>query len=576
MKVKRGVAGALVLLAVACSPQRPVTAPAAREARSPEKKNGVVFLDGGWLSRLGGERGFWLGRFEGEPYPLGYVFGRLTRERIRAQETHLERLFTALVPSGFARWWILQASAFRLRHTDRQIPPDLLLSIAGVADGYEPLPPASGWPAYRRTLSLHALHDVSQHFVDAPALSSACTGFLATGTATKDGHLLLARNFDFEGGEIFDDEKIVSIVVPAGRIPYLSVGFSGMLGVVSGFNREGIGVALQAIAGGETAGSGTPMTLLMADVLENDATFEAAVDRIRKAHVFVSDLVLIGDGKTGRMAILEKTPSGFFVREPGNAQWLATANEAGADLLGAKEGRKRPQPTTSTSAPRLARLRQLLADSSLFPLDASRAVTFLRDRRSVSGAELGPGNRNAIDALIAAHSIVFDLTARRAWVAAAPHTLGPYLAVDLGAVLSRPDGPPSAIESIPADPWLSDGTWERYRAAREALLAARRATHERSGTLETARAKAEEAHRLSPAFVDATAILGECEARAGHHERALALLDEALAHDPAPAPLRHAVRSLHDALTNGTALPKVSLPVVLAPDELIEENRRER
>jgi hypothetical protein len=574
MKRKNAFVAPLLLAAVSCAPHRPAAAPQSLlAARPPETKGDAAFLGGSWLAPLrdeAGTSGLLVGRFEGDPWSLGYAFGRLTREKIRSQETHLETLFTALVPNGFVRWWIRQGSALRLRHMDREIPEDLLLSIAGLADGYEPVPPASGWPAYRRVLSLHALHDISQRFVDAPALSSACTGFLAAGAATKDGHVLLARNFDFEGGDIFDREKLVSVVLPAGRIPYLSVGFSGMLGVVSGFNREGIGVALQAVAGGETAGSGTPMTLLMADVLGNDATFEAAVERIRKAKVFVSDLVLIGDGKTGKMAVLEKTPSAFFVREPGDAHWLAAANEASADLR---------HPPTSTSKPRLARLDFLLRSISSGGtlLDAASAVSILRDRRSVNGAELGPGNRNAIDALIAAHSVVFDLTARRAWVAGAPHTLGTYFAVDLEAVLSRPDGPPPLPDAIPADPWLSDGTWQRYREARKALREARRAVRETSeGSLEPARAKAEEAHRLSPAFVDAAAFRGELEARTGHLDRARQLLEDALAHDPAPAPLRDAVKRLRDAIANSATLPKASLPIVLEPDELIEENKKEK
>jgi hypothetical protein len=106
---------------------------------------------------------------------LGYSFGRLTRPWIRSQETHLERLFTALIPRGFKRSLIRQLSAFRLRKLPDEIPEDLLVSISGLADGYERVPPASGWNAYRRMLDLHALHDVSQRFVDPGA-------FVAPGT----------------------------------------------------------------------------------------------------------------------------------------------------------------------------------------------------------------------------------------------------------------------------------------------------------------------------------------------------------------------------------------------------------
>ena len=237
MRRTLALAAAAILLS-GCAPRRPDTAPRAAAADiSPEVLGGVRRLGSSWVAKNKGEGaaggGILVGRFAGAPYDLGFSFGRLTHPWMRSQETHLERLFTVIIPGGFKRSLVRQLSAFRLRGLPDEVPDDLLVSISGLADGYESLPPASGWNAYRRMLDLHALHDVSQRFVDAPALAAACTGFLAKGA---DGSLLLARNFDFEGGDIFDRQKLVSVVVPEGKIPYLSVGFPGMRGVVSGWN----------------------------------------------------------------------------------------------------------------------------------------------------------------------------------------------------------------------------------------------------------------------------------------------------------------------------------------------------
>ena len=472
----------------ACAPSRPAGAPAAAAADAAVETRGAVRLSGGsWIAPVvppGSRDGILVGRFAGAPYDLGLAFGRLGRPFIREQETHLDALFGALIPSGFKRALIRQLSAFRLRRLPEDIPPDLLLSIAGLADGYEPVPPASGWNAWRRMLDLHALHDVSQRYVDAPALAAACTGFAAHGA---DGGLLLARNFDFEGGDVFDRLKLVSVVAPDGEIPYLSVGFPGMLGVVSGFNREGIGVALQAVAGGETAGSGTPMTLVLADVLRRESTFDGAVSRLRAARVFVSDLVLVADAKSDRMAVVEKGPSAFAIRET-SGPWTGATNEAEDASVRA---RARALPPGSTSKKRRARLDELLKERGL-ALDVAGAVAILRDRQGADGTDLGPGNRNAIDASIAAHSVVLDLTRRRAWVAAFPHTLGPYVPVDLEAVLAAPGGPPApAAEALPADAWLVTGGFDRYLRARAALADARRLEKERGeGWLDAAAAAA--------------------------------------------------------------------------------------
>ncbi len=566
------IAGAATLaLAAGCAPSRPAGAP---EAAAPdpavETRGEVRRLGTSWVARVtppGSSEGVLVGRFSGAPYDLGLAFGRLTRPWIRSQETHLDTLFAALIPGGLKRSFIRQLSAFRLRTLPDEIPKDLLVSIAGLADGYEPVPPASGWNAWRRMLDLHALHDVSQRFVDAPGLAAACTGFLAK---TPDGGVLLARNFDFEGGDIFDRQKLVSVVAPEGKIPYLTVGFSGMLGAVSGFNRAGIGVALNAVAGGETASSGEPVTLLLADVLRNESTFDGAVERLRSARVFVSDLILVADAKAGRIAIVEKSPSAFAVRETTGA-WIGATNEAEDAAVRA---RVRALPPESTSRKRRARLDELLSRVGA-SLDVAGAVAILRDRRGGGGADLGHGNRNAIDASIAAHSVVLDLSRRVAWVAVAPHTLGPYVPVDLEAVLAAEGDPPAAAEAHPADPWLTSGGFARYREARAALADLRRLeTDAGDGWVGKAVAAATRAHDLAPDFPEATAKLGEMELRRGNRERARSLLDEALARDPGPAPVRAAVVVWRDAATRGRATPKDGIPTVPTPDELIAERAK--
>jgi len=546
---------AALLFLPACAPVRPDLSVNVPDV---EWRSGIGRTGASWLRREGPGEGILVARLEGDPYTIGAAFGRLGRGRFLAQEKYLDRLLRAMIPNDVARTALLSLSRLRIRTMDRVIPRDLLDSIAGLADGSDDSP-----DAYERILSLHALHDVSQRFVDAPALAAACTGFLASGPATETGGTLLARNFDFEGGAIFDREKVVSVVVPDGKIPYLAVGFSGMLGVVSGFNREGIGVALQSISGGESGSSGLPMTLLMADVLQSATTFEEAIARIRKAPVFVSDLILLGDGKTGEVAVLEKTPSAFAVRRADASSAIAVSNEAQSD-----EVRRlgRPLPAGSTSRKRRARMAQLLVEKA--PLSVSKAVDILRDRRSATGADLGHGNRNAIDGLIAAHSIVFDLTALRAYVAAAPHTLGAFVSVDLRDVISRVQRPTTWL---PEDPFLSSGGFQRYQYARRALTVARALEAAQSdGWLEGAAGELERAHRLAPDFAELTGRLAELTARLGQVEGSLALFDEALTREPGPEPLRKAFAAFRAAVAGGRPLPPPGfIPAFPNPDEQI-------
>ena len=60
----------------------------------------------------------------------------------------------------------------------------------------------------------------------------------------------------------------------------------------------------------------------------------------------------------------------------------------------------------------------------------------LRDRLAAGDRSLPSGDRRAIDAGIATHAVIMDLSARRIWVSEGPHLDGQFIMFDLGAMLS--------------------------------------------------------------------------------------------------------------------------------------------
>jgi hypothetical protein len=301
-----------------------------------------------------------------------------------------------------------------------------------------------------------------------------------------------------------------------------------MTGVVSGFNEKGLGVSLQSLSGGPTASSGEPSSLLVADVLQHDATLEQAIARIRAARVLVSDLYLVADG-SGAMAVVEKTPKETGVRRGGPT--LAATNLPGVAEISREVG---ATPGSSSSAARQERIDGLVARAR-GSIDAPGAVAILRNRLGIGDAPLGPGNRNAIDALIACHSVVFDLTARRAWVAAAPHTLGRFVSFDLELLsTAEPDDPRFAElagRAIAADPYLASG-YPAYLEARRENLRARRALA--AGDSASAQRDASAALALAPEFVEALACRGEARLRLGDFAGAVEDFDASTRLQPGP------------------------------------------
>jgi len=551
------LAGVLVsvLAAAGCAPESPRTA-APRVADALAVRGGVREFGTSFLRERDGIRE---ARFAGPPYPRGYARGRLAYPQIAAGEADLDFLLREMVPSGIRRWSLRRLLGLSMRRSEKWIGADHLAEIRGVSDAEFPDPLPGGWSPFARQLSLHALHDFSQRFIDTVPLSGACTGFAAAAPATADGHVYLARNFDFEAGGRFDREKIVAAVVPESGFRYLSVTFGGMTGVVSGFNEKGLGVSLQALSGGATAGAGEPSSLVVADVLQHDATVADAIARIRAARVLVSDLYLVADA-SGAMAVVEKTPKRTGVRRGG--PMLSATNIAGVPAIARSVG---PPPPSSSSPARQRRIDELLARAN-GRLDAAGAAAILRDRLGAGDAPLGPGNRNAIDALIACHSVVFDLTARRAWVAAWPHTLGKFVAFDL-ALLStaEPDDPRFAAleaEAIPADPYLEVG-YPGYLAARRLNRRARAALL--AGDPASARRDADAALARAPQFVEALACRGEALLRLRDFAGAIADFDAAAKLSPGPPEFAGEIARFREAAAAGTAPARpLAFPVSLA------------
>jgi tetratricopeptide (TPR) repeat protein len=98
------------------------------------------------------------------------------------------------------------------------------------------------------------------------------------------------------------------------------------------------------------------------------------------------------------------------------------------------------------------------------------ALQVLRDRRGVGDTALAPGNRNALNSLIATHSVVVDATDGLIWVSESPHMLGSLRSFDLKDFLKRPgESAHRPSLDLPADPFLTSGKYERYLLFRDYL-----------------------------------------------------------------------------------------------------------
>src|ERR1051325_1244819 len=271
----------------------------------PESREGKVWLGKSWAGR---REGLLVIHLKGRPFDIGYAQGVLMQDQMHT----LENEFIAMIQGYVPRHWVMELLKdyviYRNRHLSDYVPLAYQLEIYGTALGCTDIHPEEG-SYYNRLLNYHAAHDVSYMMIDNPLVSGAgCTAFGAWGGATESGHLLTGRNFDWEAAEVFGRDWGVMMCEPEEGIPFISLSWAGMAGVVSGMNRAGISVTINGAPSNLPRETAMPVAMVAREVLQKAHNFHEALGILRKAKVFVSTLWLLGSRADGKFIVIEKTP----------------------------------------------------------------------------------------------------------------------------------------------------------------------------------------------------------------------------------------------------------------------------
>ncbi|WP_394823433.1 C45 family autoproteolytic acyltransferase/hydolase [Pendulispora albinea] len=401
---------------------------------------------------------------EGDPETLGAHHARLLRDRMIANETDLWSDFAHAIRFSPARALLMDIGRVRYRHVDRGVPDARLRELAAEASAFAPEPFEDTMPTFQRLLFLHALYDIALSFEHSPLIG--CSSFALGPSRTESGHALMARAFDFEAADAFDRDKAVFFVRSPGTIPFASVSWPGMIGVMSGTNLEGVTIVVHGGRAREPRTSGLPVIYALREVLERARDTDEAIAVLRAQPIMVSHIVMVDDAK-GHAVVVERAPGEQDVVRPvSDPDRVALTNHFEGSF------KDDPRDTTvrriSTTLPRRARLDEMLGDVAPRSGNVEGMVRMLRDHTCAKNLEgtCELGDRRTIDALIATHGIVVDATDRVLWVSEGPHLSGRFVRFDLRTIFADdhdPERDPEPI-TLPEDPILHDGRYETGRA----------------------------------------------------------------------------------------------------------------
>jgi len=151
-----------------------------------------------------------------------------------------------------------------------------------------------------------------------------CSVIVAHGEAAKDGALLFARNLDFPDLGTAHKASIVKVVHPVdGSRGFISIGWPGMIGVVSGMNDAGLCLATLVAVNEPGVEPGEPYAMMYRRILETCTTPDEAIKLIEGSQRTCANSLAIA-GPDGACVVVEFTPTKVATRLSDRGVLLAT------------------------------------------------------------------------------------------------------------------------------------------------------------------------------------------------------------------------------------------------------------
>jgi len=252
----------------------------------------------GWLESI---NGYLVLHLKGTPYEMGMQHGKLLRDHVRENMQFIlnKKGNESLIEVG------------PVRATPKSLLP-------GIVEVQRPYVPAKYWDEMR------GLADGAGLKVEEVQLGNFipelfhCSGFAVMNAATAGGTLYHGRVLDYGIDLRLQEHAVLIVAEPTGGIPFVNVSYAGFIGSVTGMNAQHVSIGEM---GGRGLGAwqGTPMSLLVREVLETASDLDAGVEVFRSHKRTCEYYYVIADGKTNRAIGLAATPENLADVAPGEA-----------------------------------------------------------------------------------------------------------------------------------------------------------------------------------------------------------------------------------------------------------------
>ena len=363
---------------------------------------------------------------EGTSYEIGFYHGRLLKEMIEELVQTMDeivlgdRSIKRLAGSFIARSNILEMK--------KHIPTEFMLEMEGISDG-------SG-VAFDKILMLNVFDDLYN--------LSGCTNVAVWGSSTGSSELIHGRNLDYDFAKKLWDKGIVFLVKPVDGIAFVSLGFPGMVGVVSAMNAEGLSLGSMTSSRVNNTFDGVPTQILYRQIIQNASTISESHEILLSSERTIGNNLLIASAKDAKAVVFEIDSKEVLIRESMNV--ISAANHFSFLHNDSK---------STGSVFRETRARELITritDSESI-VDTLEMAKILADRVTEREHMHTIANQSTI------HSVIFLPSQKQIWFAAnevLPASFGMYYGFEFM------DGNLTEIGYLPVDYYYLDNLSRTY------------------------------------------------------------------------------------------------------------------
>jgi isopenicillin-N N-acyltransferase-like protein len=253
-------------------------------------------------------------RVEGTPEEIGEQIGMLA---LRPARRLLAFPGDMLREANAALAIVLVGGTARFMST--HFPPDYARELKAMA--------AAGAVELDKLLVANTIFDIYK--------SIGCSTLAVGPERSATGGALFGRNLDFFSMGYLDQYSLVTVYHPNGKRPFVSVGFPGVVGCLSGMNDAGLALAVLEVYESKDGSAsfdpqGVPYAMCYRELLETCADRAAAEKALRGMKRTVMTNLAVCDPAGG--AVFESTPTAFVARAAYGGLCAATNHFRAADL----------------------------------------------------------------------------------------------------------------------------------------------------------------------------------------------------------------------------------------------------